>query len=362
MARGAISYSTGILTGSNICYQLIGVIRTALKAYISNGEAAWEDYDIINNTPGTSSYMMHSVGDRTLGSGALKGDAELYIHLYESGSNIVIKCNRDWSQVSHTGNGNGSTSYFTVTATDSLEYWMVCNEYCFAIVVHQQGYWSQILGGQLIRPYASGVNGIARLSVASSGTGTITLTVDRDCTSTLKVGQGAILMNQTPDGQALKSSYINIVTITNITSGSITVSGVSNTPFEIGSLIGLDPCPSYAVAYNGYVNNVYPCTLRNGAETTASLGVAGYGSFTEADEDPGFDGTYAACPCWANSGTAPLGYRGDFGDHFLLFALGLQADKDIMRVDFDDTKKYKIFPSLGVGSASWCPGFGPGAT
>lgn len=44
MARGAISYSTGMLTGSNICYQINNVIRTTLKAYISNGEAAWEDW------------------------------------------------------------------------------------------------------------------------------------------------------------------------------------------------------------------------------------------------------------------------------------------------------------------------------
>ena len=209
MARGAISYSSGTIAAavSGVRYTFLNVIRSTLKAYLSNGEPAWEDYDIISNTPGSCNYVMHSVGDRALGSGATKGDAEIYNRFYESGNTQYFVNLQDWSQVGHAGNRTSGIPSFSMNDTDATEWWMVCNEYVWFIVMHQSGSWYTACGGQITRPYAPTMNGLARLSVATAGTGTLTLSVDRDCQTTLRVGQKVILMNFTPDGAALKSAY-----------------------------------------------------------------------------------------------------------------------------------------------------------
>jgi hypothetical protein len=363
MARGVISYSSGTIAAavSGVRYAFLNIIRSTLKAYISNGEAAWEDYDIISNTPGSCNYVMHSVGDRALGSGVTKGDSEIYNRFYESSNSQFFVNLQDWSQVGHAGNRASAAASISLNDTDALEWWMVCNEYVWLIAAHQSGSWFTACGGQLTRPYAPTMNGLARLSVATAGTGILTLSVDRDCQTTLRVGQKVILMNFTPDGQALKSAYYDLVTILAVTSGTIQVSGVTNTPYEIGSIIGIEPSPNYAGAATGSApTSLYMSNLRDGSATIVAQSLTAYGSFVEADEDPGFDGAYIAVPTWLN-GTSPAGFRGDFGEHALCFANGLQADKDIMRMDYDDARKYKIFPSLSFLS-TWILGIGPGAS
>lgn len=362
MARGAISYSAGTIAaaGSGVRYAFLNIIRSTLKAYLSNGEAAWEDYDIISNTPGSCNYVMHSVGDRALGSGVTKGDSEIYNRFYESGGTQYFVNLQDWSQVGHAGNRASAAPSIALNDTDAIEWWMVCNEYVWFIVGHQSGSWYTACGGQLTRPYATTMNGLARLSVATAGTGTLTLSVDRDCQTTLRVGQKVILMNFTPDGQALKSAYYDLVTILAVTSGTIQVSGVVNTPYEIGSIIGIEPSPNYVGADNTAPTTIFMSNRRDGSATVAAHTLAPYGSFAKASEDPGFDGSYIALPTWLNGETV-VGFRGDFGEHALCFAAGLQADKDIMRMDYDDARKYKIFPSISFIS-TWVLGIGPGAS
>lgn len=370
MARGAIQYTSGnIPAGSSNIDAIVQAIRTQIKAYAGN---AWVDGDIRNETPGALDYVMHSVGDVALGSGGNKGDTEIWIRIKRSSDAIQLYCYHDWSATSHTGtreSTNGLLSSFSNTA--EIDWWCVCNEYGFLFVMVQSAIWRAFHVGCLIRPFATTLNGVARLSSATSGTGNVTLSVDRDISANIQVGQKIWLVNHTPDGENLKSDYCELVPVTAKTSNTISVSGVVNTPYAIGSLVGLDPCPVFiysGTTLQGGAGTYYLCSNRDGTFTGSQ---SQYGTpylvapFTMAYERPDVDGMYVGVPCMFSMGTGTncTGYRGLIGNHLLFFAAGTQTDRDLMRIDFNDSLKYIVFATLSGGPSSvWTPCIGPGAS
>ena len=367
MARGTPQFSSGVIpgAGSGVIRALGGAIKDCLTSYISNGESAWQVIDTITDTSTSFDWVLQSVGDRSLGILGNKGDTEIFLRLWRSSGSIYTKMYQDWSPTSHSGarpsynGGNGG-----LDDVSSVEWWGVVNEYSCCFVWVQGGFWRGIMWGQPIRPYSSPLNGIARLSVATSGTGTITLSVDRDISANLKVGQMVWLVNHTPTGQALKTPYTETVIVENVTSSTIQVSGVTNTPYEVGSLVGLDPCANMNAVAIDSNNNFYTCNDKNG--TWGGEGGSYAGSnvslpMNESEEDPEWDGLYGIVPMWISMASAPTGYRGNWDDTVRLVGIGTQANKDIMRIDFDDTKKYMVFPSIQMG-LGYALCIGPGAS
>ena len=371
MSIGTPTYSSGhIVTVTANNYNIANVIRTALKAYVSGGTAAWVDYDVVDDTAGGYCYIMKSIGDPTLGSGTTKGDTAIYIKIAcYSTDYISIACLQDWSTDSATGSRETALQYVAVNNSTAIDWFLSVNEYGFAAVWVQGGLWYCAQAGTVIRPYSTAINGIGRVSVATSGTGTKIIDLDRDISANIQVGQKVWLLNLTPAAAALKTDYTELVTVSGVTSGTITVTGVTNTPYEIGSLVGIDPAPAFAFASTvvSCVGGSTPAftSARDGSGTapncTATFGLLV--SYDEPTEDPSFDGLYVANPVVLNmTGTGYTGFRGFLGTRVFACSNGTFVDEDTMKIDFDAAQVYKIFPSLANPAGSWVTAIGPGAT
>jgi hypothetical protein len=371
MAQGTIAYSSGTIAaaGSGNVTAFIRQIRTQLKAYAGS---AWVDGDVLIDTVGSVDYEMHSVGDPALGSGGNAGDTELWFRIKQTSTvNVTLYGYQDWSSTSHTGNRVYNGTAVSLSDTQQIDWWCVCNEYKCIFFAIQGSTWYATIFGQLDRTFPTRLNGIARLSQATAGTGAITLNVDRDISANLQVGQKIWLINHTPDGQSLVSDYTEMVTVTSVGATTIGVSGVTNTPYQIGSLVGLDPCPAYLRQGTSLSasNALYFVSHRDGTYTSAGGQTAQFDTpvtLTLANEKPDVDGLYAGYTpgvrMTASGAGFAAGYRGMFGGHLVFFACGTQVDLDLHRLDFDDTQKYKVFYTLGGGSGNWLPAIGPGAS
>jgi hypothetical protein len=371
MAQGTITYSSGTIAaaGSGNVTAFIRQLRTLLKAYAGN---AWVDGDVVNDVVGSVDYVMRSVGDPALGSGDNKGDTEIWVRIRQpSVTQVQVHAYQDWSATSHTGSREVYTSAFTMSDSAAIDWWIVYNQYKCVFFALQNSNWFAIVFGSVERTFPTELNGIARLSQATAGTGAITLNVDRDISTHLRAGQKVWLVNHTPVGQSLKTAHTEIVTVTSVGTSTIGVSGVANTPYEIGSLVGLDPCPTYM--YQGATlsasSNFRAVSHRDSTYTgvtSQTLVLDPAVTMTLANERPDVDGFYAGYEAAFRQSTSgagyAAGYRGNFGNHMLWFACGTQVDLDLHRLNYDDAKKYKVFYTLGGGASSWLPAIGPGAS
>lgn len=374
MAHGTGAYASGVISsGANRRYQLMQLFIAQLTGYQSNGENAWEIAHTFSATEAIYDVMMHSVGDRSLGAGALKGDAELWFRLTNGGTpgaggSITVDLWQDWSATSVTGNRQGWERAFNADDSFQLEWWSVVNEYAAILVVRSQTTYDMIYFGTPVRPYTDRLNGLARLDAATSTTGAVVLSVDRDITANIQVGQTVWLYNHTPTGQALKADYTELVTVTAKTASTITVSGVVNQPYEIGSLVGLDPCcPLCTTSLTSWYGVNYLDGRWKAADGWQAGSMQSLCSHVghETDWDPGPDGTYTGFRAYAYQSAAATGYPGGFRgylDHIRLFSRDAQVDKDVYRVEWNDADKWKFFPTALSGMASYFYAIGPGAS
>lgn len=366
MSRGVPAYSSGTIpAGGGTQAAFIAAIVDRLTAYQSNGEQAWELAQQID-TGVDYEAVFHSVGDRSLGSGSNKGDTDIWVRLHRTGTDdYECRMYQDWSPTSSAGYRESGTGYFAQNIDDNqaLDWWSFVNEYEFAFLWLQGGAYGVLAFGALIRPYSAALNGAARIT-SQSGTGDgVVFGVDRDITASIKVGQYVWLVNQTPDATALQSVGIDLVEVVAKSFNSITVDGVTNT-YAVGSLLGIDPMPVYSKLYSG---SHYMCQNMDGSYTSAvgQYGVLvnpGVAAITEADWDPGPDQLYLGFQPFVKMSTSLLGFRGKMG-LVRIFTLGLQADQDLMEVDFDSGQRWKVFVSTGANFfAGWVTAFGPGAS
>jgi len=252
MTRSAGSYFSGESIGNGSYgeverfphYATFLAMVAAITSIKSHGVQAWDVIDVVD----TYDYVFHSVGDRSLGGTGTEGDCDIYFRMRcDTSGYLRWRMYYDWSTVSHSGNIQTSERSMVLGAFSAVRWTLVGNEYELAMSYYNNGvpYWVWI--GQPIR-HSYFRDGIARLSAATSGTGTQALSVDRSLVGKIRVGQKLWLMNRTPIGSALKTAAVDIATVTAVAAGTVTVSGITHSPFEIGSLLGWKascPCFSY---------------------------------------------------------------------------------------------------------------------
>lgn len=375
MARSTPTVDHGTILGpAGVREAVWAKIIEKLTSIQSAGVQAWEADDVVSDVPGNRQIVYHSVGDRSLVAGA--GDADIWalVTMPAAGSYRVYMY-QDWSNTSHTGHRQvGYTGGYAMALNDAsnCEWWFVGNEYEFVMVFAQAGTYQYLSFGQVIRPFSTRLAGICRNTGAiAAAPGAQTIGVDRDMTGQLQVGQRVWLLNQTPGGVALQTPGVDLVTVSAINPAApalaLTLTGITQA-YAIGSLIGLDPQPAYVQpgqSSSTPLNASNQYMVQKGDGTWAATGGQLAGSLhtglqvTEADADPGPDNLYPGYQAFLRMSAAPAIYRGKL-QHIRAFSLGLQADGDIMRIDYDATNQWWVFPAF-VTSA-WVPAIGPGAT
>lgn len=372
MSRSIPTYDSGTILAAgsgNIALWLAKLIEK-LTEHQSGGVDAWELADQID-TGVDYEAVFHSVGDRTLGSGSNVGDTDIWVWIHQrSADDFQIRVAQDYSPT--TGNWAGGayrpagTGDFVanVSDTQAIDWFSVCNEYEFVFVWVQGGTWHVLSFGSLIRPYSAALNGVARIT-SQSGTGNgVTIGTDRDISGSLEPGQGVWLLNQTPDATGIQSVAPDLVTVVSVTANTVVVDGVVGT-FAVGSLIGLDPCPTYvkntSVATAYFAQNMDGTYTAESSQTGSAINPL-TAILTESDFDPGVDQLYYGGQPFVKMTISPQGFRGKF-QHVRVFTLGLQADEDLMEVDFDSAQRWKVFISTGVTwNTAYATAFGPGAS
>jgi len=336
-------------------YNFFNAILSAITSFQSHGVQAWDVYDDLD----TYDKILHSVGDRSLGGAGLKGDTDIFLRLRATSTGyIYIRLYYDWSTVSHTGNVATTERNFLFERYSSVRWWMIVNEYEIALFAKEDGSNVVWIGQPIQHDYHQ--DGIARLSVATSGTGVQTLTLDRDLTGKIRAGQKLWLMNRTPDGQALKTANVNIVTVVAVGSSSVTVSGITSTPFEIGSLIGWAPrCAMFTVSSDvGYgpvrsdgtpISTTYDLEVLTGSKVTQTI----------TETRPGCTGAWYMWPvsvcCLVGGYDRPMG-RAQFLFGVPRDALGLGV---VIYKDCDPDQKFLCFPRAGIVDAEMYCAIGP---
>jgi len=369
MARGVPAFYEGShAAGGGSADALMAAILACLAAYQSNGEQAWEWADEIDGNLATYKAVYHSVGDRSLGIGANKGDTDIWLYVYRSGTSMYFEIAQDYSPTDGTWAIGAyhpalGASWINVPDTTALHWWCVINEYEVQFVA-SVGYYTSTAFGMPVRPYSTHMDGVGRIT-SQSGTGNgVSIGVDRDLTATLRAGQKVWLINQTPDSTSLQSVSIDIVDIVSVGASTVVVDGVTNS-YAVGSLIGYDPAALY-VRTNGLNNNYFVSKL-DGTWTSKNGQVAGMVNVLaslsyEPDIDPGPDGLYHCYPLWMKMGTTPAICRGRV-EYVQMVGLGSQANEDILRIDFDDDNRWQLFTTLPASLiTSWAAAYGPGAS
>lgn len=361
MARGTPTALKGtLLAGTQQGFQLITTIKNACTAYLSNGEPAWEVTEI---DPATATYdiMLHSVGDRSLGSGSNKGDIDIWASLKNAANNLFVNAYLDFCPNDDSSRRKTLDRNVNINDETDLDYWILVNEYECVAVISQSGGWYMIHFGHVVSGIEdTKIGGVARVATQTSGTGTVVVDLDRDISSQITVGQRIWLVNQTPDGAGtVEAEKIEIVVVDAITASTITLSGVTNDAYSVGSLVGLYRGYNYAHAHTSFryfyqwvaigdatgpINYAYPDTPG--------------GNFAESGQDPDQSSIYRLYNVVFNWSLS----RGSPGrpQHTLSSPVGTQNGGDRMLVGGDTSNAYWVFPGLLINTSCLC--IGPGAT
>jgi hypothetical protein len=369
MARGTPSVSKGSVgaVGSGQRKAVVSHIKNLATAYLVSGNAAWVQADYYNLA--TYDYrILHSVGSPLLVSGA--GDADLWVVLQEYASGIYVRSMSDYCPSADTYQRLTSTSSSSIGISDTAAYdwWCVVNDYEFFFGMVQSGTMYGVWFGQPLNGLSdtSAIGGRARLTADTSTTGNgIVLSLDRDLTGKLTVGQKIYLLNQTVDGAgSLANDFCEIVTVASVGSSTVTVDGVVNQPYKTGSLIGLYPfcCVSVGNITN-FMTYLFSAILPNSTSGASVFATANtfFSSGLEANMDPDYAGIYRMGRMYIPA----AGSAGYYGISEIIFAcpLGTQATGDRMLIDNDSARAYWIFPNLNSSAfGGGCTCVGPGAT
>ena len=369
MARSTGSYFTGTITGTNNVEDLYSELETRIKAFQSNGQDAWEEYDVVTATAGSRDIVYKSLGDRTLNSGA--GDAVLYLRLTQTSTSAMrFRGYQDWSDLDNAGSNEcGSTSttnggWSALSTTQDIEFWGVSNEYEFSIITLQGGTYRYASFGSPKRTHIpTAANGIAFASNSETAGSSVTVELDRDITSNITVGQKVWLYNITATGTSLESATINTATVDAKAAGSITIDTLDNN-IVAGAIVGLDPCPMYIITGTTSFSSVYCTNHANGTYEGAISNSADLEplieQILESVNDPHPTGLYIGSEIILDDAdTVNGGVRGT-PEFWSVWTIGTQADQDRMLPNFDTGEARKIFPTIKTGALALA--IGPGAT
>jgi hypothetical protein len=266
MARGVPTYTTGSLgvaaSGAAQLDAFLPIIETALTGYLSNATQAWELYDDIDSALATRNRVYRSVGDRNLASGA--GDAAIFGEIIRHTSTAFrVRNYQDWST---SGSGSGGRQSITASAASStfttaaLTYFIFVNEYEFIVLYNQSTTWALIGWVSPIRTHiAASQRGVAFTTSLATAGSNVVVSIDRDITSSIVVGQKVWAYNLTPAAAALGSQNIQITTVEAVTASTITLDLSEN--LVSGSIIGADPSPVYTFGTSSVSSTVGNPTL-----------------------------------------------------------------------------------------------------
>jgi hypothetical protein len=343
---------------------IFNTLTSEFTAFLSGGVAAWTQ----NNVTSTDRVFI-SKGDRTLVSGA--GDAHLVVQMTLSTNTLAFRTYQDWSTLSSTGTRvsvNSSTISTTLSDTDAVSWWGVRNEYEITFVLLQGGPHRCFSFGSPMRSHIpAAASGIA-LTTASASTGSsITLSLDRDLTGSIQVGQTIWVYDVTPVATALRTDVTEVCTVTSVGPSTVTVQTLANN-HQTGAIVGLDPSPMYlgqCSSTSGF-QTVYTTNRLNGAYGSATTNTAGLHPvlnatpIVEGDNDPAptnyYVGGYSAL---YDTVVSVGGYRGR-PEHISWWPVGTQQNGDRMIPNFNSAAAIKIFPTA-LAQSSFGLGIGPGA-
>ena len=351
MARSAFTYSTGSFPASTTSVRvdnLFPVLETALTAVTSNATQAWELYDDIDPALASRDRVYKSVGDRNLGGG--NGDVTIFLRLTRVGGQFFIRTYQDWSTLTSTGSRLNTTSavqMYTGVAT----YHIFVNEYdLHLIIVDTSTVWFGAVTP--VRTHIrSDKNGVMFTTAAATAGSSVVISVDRDATGSIQVGQDVWIQNITAPGDALESETIQVATVEAITATTITLTIGSNVPS--GAIIGTDPTPSATFSVlntsnpNLFFTNL-PDTSYPGVNLTTATLTAQSAQISEAETDPqsGIN-LYIGSRFSVNSTSANFrATRGELGN-VAAWSQGAQSDLDTDEmVDVATGTTYRYFYTL----------------
>lgn len=310
--------------------------------------------------------LLETVGTRdvVIYSSGADNDARIFIRLTAvSTTSINATSFQDWSTNDHAGTNAGGAVSISLSAAGTIAYSGRINEYECTFLTTISAVSRLTSFGTPLRINSNGV------SAATSGVGIVTddaaqiggdveVSIDRDLSLTIQPGQLVMVYSLTPVGDALVDGTIQVLTVTDVAAGTITLP--LSADITAGAIIGFDPSPGYAMslATGGNLSCEFGYKLDGTAVATTGAGSPLRTAYTEASNDPHPSGL--AVGLRALISTA-LGVRGH-QQHIVwspILSPTPQADGDFMRANYDDTQKYKVFPSLAI-TGGVCAAIGPG--
>jgi hypothetical protein len=376
--------------GSGQVQNILGVITGTLMNFTSNGQPAFELAETVTGTSASLDLIFHSVGDRNLGAGSNIGDTDIWFRLLRSAATTAIfTVYQDWSPTSSststslTANPGGARSasgttqvqFTALSDTAAFDYWAVGNEYEYAFIFVQGGTLRCLHFGVGPRLAPSGNDGVARIKTALTGSGAVTIELDRNISGSIgasgsvQPGQRVWIVPQSPDASALVDAAIDIVTVNSVYSGSsgadpnkINVATTTKT-YDAGSLVGLFPASAFVTAHTApNTTTIYFTNRIDGGFSAAASQTAVYSvlsTITESDFDPDASNVYYIFGEAIFSSQASFaGPRCNTSDVFAVCSLGTQANGDRMIVG---DKYYFVFPTFTITAplAGGCVVLGP---
>lgn len=390
MTRSVATFISGTLpvTSSGQIDMLIGILTASIQNFTASfGGPAFELAETVTGASASIDLVFHSVGDRTLGTGSHIGDVDIWFRFIRTAATTFqFGVMQDWSPTSsnttntvngNTGvarpanaNGTAGTQWTTISDTAAIDYWGVGNDYEHAFVFNQAGTYRFLHWGNPKRLAREGVNGIARILTTLTGSGAVTIQLDRNISGTttqdnvVKAGQRIHIIPQTPDNVAIVDANVDIVTVNSVVSGvggaphQMNVSTTSKT-YPSGSLVGYQPANVFVTAgTTNFDTAVFFTNRPDGGFTGAASQTAAHETatpVTEADVDPDPSNFYVGTGIYMYSDQASnTGPRGTSGDVLAVFPIGTQVNGDRMIVG---NKFYFVFPTITFGG--FCLGIGP---
>jgi hypothetical protein len=409
MARSTPTYSSGSIPAGTDNINLLYVqLRTTLGSITTGGsrtdgpKAAWVEYDVRDATVGQEDIVWHTSGDASnLGAQETvtpaasdsyfdNGDIDVFLRANQVAAGINFYIYQDYCRVDSTenrecpysGTQQAGSQWAGMNDTDPILWYAVINEYEIAFIAIQDGDVWILHAGVPYRWTSNKLNGVARISTTTGSTGNVTIDLDRDIAANITVGQPIWLQNRTPelgDAGSVTDDFCEIVTVTAVDSinKTITVSGVTNGVYQVGSLVGLDPSPAFLFAHKNTMSTYYHTTSRSDASPVGAPPNVGNnyaygwnklyvfhagGQPLESDVDPMlgnslYIGSHAQL---IGNDTGVKTLRG-LPELITFWSIGTQVDGDRMLPDFNSALAYKIFPTLEVNT-NWACAIGPGAT
>jgi hypothetical protein len=379
MARSAPTFYQGSeIAGADIASRLFDAIVGAIQTHTSGGVTAWETWDDLQPTlGGYADKVFRSLGDRNSGGGS--GDATLYPRLRCGGASnkyLYIGAYRDECPADHTARNEASglaigdvtdANYLAFTdGAEAATWYVAVNSHAWIALINYDSAWHMLYACQP-RPthLCTSRRGVVRPTAAYNSGASVAVSIDRDETANIVVGQTVICSDYSTAGAAIAATNTEACTVEAITSTTITLATVANNHVANG-IIGADPTAFCIMLDSGASINMatgskFKFTDRPGGSATnndndAMLYASITGLYTTAPSYGTYQGVRGRFA--VTSGTDE--YRGD-ADLLAFWRLGDNVLLDDMVVNDDTDLIFQMFPALVAGT-NWVAGIGPGAS